>query len=111
MDDGKRTAEPGQARRKQLGRNQNDEFHAKARKAPALELVQRSMRGRVAALVKLKYELMAASPFAYFRGAAPVMAADLSALPSPGIVSQICGDAHVRNLGAYAAPTGGWCLT
>jgi len=96
----------GQARRKQLGRNQNDEFHAKARKTTALEIVQRSMRGRVAALVKLKYELMAAAPFAYFRGAAPVMAADLSALPSPGIVSQICGDAHVRNLGAYAAPDG-----
>ena len=55
---------------------------------------------------KLKYELMAQSPFSYFRGAAPVMAADLAALPSTGIVAQICGDAHVRNLGAYAAPDG-----
>ena len=89
----------GQARRKQVGRNQHSELHTKARKATALELVERSMRGRVPALVKLKYELMAESPFGYFRGAVPVMAADLSALPSTGIVSQICGDAHVRNLG------------
>ena len=64
------------------------------------------MRGRVPALVALKYEMMAASPFAYFRGAAPVMAADLAQLPSTGIVSQLCGDAHVRNLGAFAAPDG-----
>ena len=64
------------------------------------------MRGRVPALIALKYELMAESPFAYFRGAAPVMAADLAQLPSTGIMSQLCGDAHVRNLGAYAAPDG-----
>jgi uncharacterized protein (DUF2252 family) len=49
---------------------------------------------------------MAASPFGYFRGAVPVMAADLALLPNTGIVSQLCGDAHVRNLGAFAAPDG-----
>jgi uncharacterized protein (DUF2252 family) len=64
------------------------------------------MRGRLPELVRLKYQLMADSPFGYFRGAAPVMAADLAQLPSTGIVSQLCGDAHVRNLGAYAAPDG-----
>ncbi len=64
------------------------------------------MRGRVPALIQLKYQMMAESPLAYFRGAAPVMAADLAQLPSTGIVSQLCGDAHVRNLGAFAAPDG-----
>ncbi len=64
------------------------------------------MRGRVPALIALKYQLMAESPFGYFRGAAPVMAADLAQLPSTGIMSQLCGDAHVRNLGAFAAPDG-----
>jgi uncharacterized protein (DUF2252 family) len=49
---------------------------------------------------------MMASPFGYFRGAAPVMAADLALLPNTGILSQICGDAHVRNVGAFAAPDG-----
>jgi uncharacterized protein (DUF2252 family) len=96
----------GQARRKQAGRQQHSELNPKARKVPALELLDRSMRGRLPALIRLKYRLMAESPFGYFRGAVPVMAADLSALPSTGIVSQLCGDAHVRNLGAYAAPDG-----
>ena len=64
------------------------------------------MRGRVPQLVTLKYERMLESPFGYFRGAVPVMAADLSTLPNTGIINQICGDAHVRNLGAFAAPDG-----
>ena len=96
----------GQARRKQVGRQEHSEFNPKARKASPLALLARSMHGRLPALVKLKYELMALSPFGYFRGAVPVMAADLAVLPSTGIVSQLCGDAHVRNLGAYAAPDG-----
>jgi uncharacterized protein (DUF2252 family) len=96
----------GQARRKQVGRQQHDAFNPKARKTSPLDLLARSMHGRLPPLVKLKYDLMAASPFGYFRGAVPVMAADLASLPNTGIVSQLCGDAHVRNLGAYAAPDG-----
>ena len=96
----------GQARRKQVGRQEHSELNTKARKASALALLERSMHGRVPALIKLKYQLMAESPFGYFRGAVPVMAADLAVLPNTGIVSQLCGDAHVRNLGAYAAPDG-----
>jgi uncharacterized protein (DUF2252 family) len=96
----------GQARRKQVGRQQHSTLNIKARTHTPLELLDRSMRGRIPALVKLKYELMADSPFGYFRGAVPVMAADLAALPNTGIVSQLCGDAHVRNVGAYAAPDG-----
>ena len=96
----------GQACRKKTGRQQHSELKPKARSASALVLIERSMRGRVPALIALKYELMAQSPFGYFRGAAPVMAADLSVLPTTGIQSQLCGDAHVRNLGAYAAPDG-----
>jgi uncharacterized protein (DUF2252 family) len=96
----------GQARRKQVGRHEHEALKPKARPAPALELVARSMRGRVPDLIALKYQMMAESPFGYFRGAAPVMATDLAQLPSTGIVSQLCGDAHVRNLGAYAGPDG-----
>jgi len=99
-------AKLGQARRKQVGRQQHDALNTKARTHTPLQLLERSMRGRVPALVKLKYDLMCESPFGYFRGAVPVMAADLSVLPNAGIVSQLCGDAHVRNVGAYAAPDG-----
>jgi len=96
----------GQTRRKQVARQEHSELKPKARKTPAGVPLDRSMKGRVPALVKLKYQLMAESPFGYFRGAVAVMAADLSALPNTGIVSQLCGDAHVRNLGAYAGPDG-----
>jgi uncharacterized protein (DUF2252 family) len=96
----------GQARRKQVGRQEHNEVKPKARQSTAAELLARSMHGRLPALVKLKYKLMAESPFAYFRGAVPVMAADLAVLPNTGIAAQLCGDAHVRNLGAYAAPDG-----
>ena len=96
----------GQARRKQVGRQQHDQLDVRGRKATPLVLLERVERGRVPALVKLKHQLMAQSPFGYFRGGAPVMAADLSVLPSTGIEAQLCGDAHVRNLGAFAAPDG-----
>jgi uncharacterized protein (DUF2252 family) len=62
--------------------------------------------GRVKALLPEKYRRMRASPFAFFRGAAVLMASDLAAQSSTGLTVQLCGDAHVRNLGAYAAPDG-----
>jgi uncharacterized protein (DUF2252 family) len=46
---------------------------------------------------------MSASPFAFYRGSAAVMAADLAALPRSGGTTQLCGDAHVANFGVYAA--------
>ena len=96
----------GQARRKQMKRCDHGQWDATQRRYDPLKLLEASMRGRVPSLVHLKYERMLASPFGYFRGAVPVMAADLALLPNTGIVNQICGDAHVRNLGAYAAPDG-----
>jgi uncharacterized protein (DUF2252 family) len=89
-----------------LHRQQNDQLDFKSRKATPLSLLERAERGRVPALLKLKHQLMAQSPFSYFRGAAPVMAADLAVVPNTGIEAQLCGDAHVRNLGAFAAPDG-----
>jgi uncharacterized protein (DUF2252 family) len=96
----------GQARRKQLGRQQHAELNIKARPLTSLQLLERAERGRIPALLKLKHGLMAQSPLIYFRGAAPVMAADLSLIPNAGIIAQLCGDAHVRNVGAFAAPDG-----
>src|SRR5580658_9271298 len=96
----------GQQRRKQMPRVDHAKWDVKLRKENPLKLMEASMRGRVPSLVTLKYERMLASPFGFFRGAVPVMAADLALLPHTGIVNQICGDAHVRNLGAYAAPDG-----
>src|SRR5882757_11407386 len=96
----------GQQCRKQMRRLEHKVWKAKDRRENPLRLLEASTRGRVPELVALKNELMAASPFAYFRGAVPVMAYDLSLIPNTGIRNQLCGDAHVRNLGAYAAQDG-----
>jgi uncharacterized protein (DUF2252 family) len=96
----------GRARRKQLARQEHSQWKPEARRRASVDLLQESMRGRVPQLITLKYERMLESPFGYFRGAVPVMAADLASLPNTGIINQICGDAHVRNLGAFAAPDG-----
>lgn len=96
----------GQARRKRVGRREHGALDIGARPRPALDLLARAERGRLPGLLAIKHGLMARSPFAFFRGALPVMAADLSALPNTGLVVQISGDAHVRNLGAFAAPDG-----
>jgi uncharacterized protein (DUF2252 family) len=78
---------------------------AKGRVDP-VELLMHANRDRLPELVPIKWARMAASPFGFFRGAVPLMAADLASLPATGIIVQICGDAHVRNLGAFASPTG-----
>ncbi|HEX3549557.1 MAG TPA: DUF2252 domain-containing protein [Candidatus Elarobacter sp.] len=54
-------------------------------------------------LVPLRIERMSASPFAFYRGSAALMASDLARTPSTGIVTQISGDAHVANFGGYAS--------
>lgn len=96
----------GRARRKQLARQDHAHWKAQAHRRKSVALLEESMRGRVPALIALKYERMLESPFGYFRGAVPVMAADLAVTSNTGILTQICGDAHVRNLGAFAAPDG-----
>jgi uncharacterized protein (DUF2252 family) len=92
--------------RKQLARSAHADFLPAACNHDPLQLLRASMRGRVPHLVTLKYERMAASAFGFFRGAVPVMAADLACHPNTGIITQMCGDAHVLNLGAYAALDG-----
>ena len=71
-----------------------------------VQLILASTAGRLPELLPIKFGRMAASPFGFFRGAVPLMAADLATLPTSSLTVQICGDAHIRNLGAYAAPDG-----
>ncbi|BCU78745.1 DUF2252 domain-containing protein [Luteolibacter sp. LG18] len=67
-----------------------------------VELIRRSNDHRVHKLIPLKMARMAASPFSFYRGTAFLMADDLAPYGTTGLHTQICGDAHVRNLGAYA---------
>jgi uncharacterized protein (DUF2252 family) len=96
----------GQSRRKQVRRQEQNRWRSADRQTDPIDALAASAVGRVPALMAIKWQRMAASPFGFFRGAVPVMAADLAVLPHTGIFTQLCGDAHVRNLGAYAAPDG-----
>ena len=55
-------------------------------------------------LVPIRYERMLASPFAFFRGSAAVMAMDLATVPRTQLEVQLCGDAHLANFGVYGSP-------
>jgi len=69
-----------------------------------VSLIEASNRGRQARLVPLRTARMAQSPFAFLRGAAPVMASDLSRAPRSGIDVVIDGDAHISNFGLFGTP-------
>jgi uncharacterized protein (DUF2252 family) len=92
--------------RKQVARSAHADFSASACSHSPLDLIHRAERDRIPHLLVIKHERMAASPFGFFRGAVPVMAADLACHPNTGLTTQICGDAHGSNLGAYAAADG-----
>ena len=96
----------GQSRRKQVPRQEQKRWRSAERQTDPMDALAVSAVGRIQALLAIKWQRMAASPFGFFRGAVAVMAADLAVLPHTGIFTQLCGDAHVRNLGAYAAPDG-----
>jgi hypothetical protein len=76
---------------------------AKDRPDP-LELIEQSNVGRQKELIPLRMGRMAQSPFAFLRGAAPVMDWDLARVPSSGVDVVICGDAHLSNFGFYGTP-------
>ncbi len=97
----------GRACRDKISRLNQGHFDPKARKFDPIELMKSAHKGRLPELVPLKFARMAASPFAFYRGAAPLMAADLAELPRTGINVQICGDAHVQNLGAFGGGPAG----
>jgi uncharacterized protein (DUF2252 family) len=96
----------GQSRRKQVRRQEQNRWRSAERQTDPIDALAVASVGRVPALLAIKWERMAASPFGFFRGAVPIMAADFATLPHTGIFTQLCGDAHVRNLGAFAAPDG-----
>ena len=96
----------GRTLRRKVGRARNADWSPKKARRDPVAIILAANGERLRNLVPIKMGRMAMGPFAFFRGAAPLMAADLATLPVTGLHVQICGDAHVRNLGAYAAPEG-----
>ena len=75
-----------------------------ANRPDPVELLMASSAGRIEQLLPIRYGRMLASPFAFYRGAAAIMASDLSRTPDSGITVQACGDCHLMNFGAFATP-------
>lgn len=91
----------GQACREKVSRVSQGKFDPKERKFDPVALMNAAHEGRIPDLVPLKNARMAVSAFSFYRGAVPLMAADFAQMPRTGIEVQICGDAHVQNLGAF----------
>ena len=102
MDAPERAA-AGKAARSEAPRSAHAAWDPAADRDPVAILEQQALT-RVPELVPIRHGRMAASPFAFFRGAAAVMAADLARTPVSGLDVQACGDAHLSNFGAFAAP-------
>ncbi len=81
-------------------------WNSTLRKQTPQQLIDATLKDRLADLTAIRYQRMAVSPFGFFRGSAAVMAYDLSLSPHTGIEAQLCGDAHVQNLGAFEGVDG-----
>ncbi len=96
--------ERGAAARREVPRSRLAEWDPPADRFDPVQLLESQAVSRIQDLVPIRYGRMLASPFAFYRGAAAIMAADLAASPTSGITVQACGDAHLSNFGLYASP-------
>src|SRR5262249_30575690 len=94
----------GKAARGDIARGALGEWSPAPGRRDPIDILEEQARTRVPELVPIRYGRMLVSPFAFYRGAAAVMAADLAQSPRPGLRAQLCGDAHLSNFGAFAAP-------
>jgi uncharacterized protein (DUF2252 family) len=97
-------AAAGKAARAVAPRSSHGEWAPADDRPDPVELLEHQASSRVGQLVPLRYGRMLVSPFTFYRGAAAVMAADLAPTPRSGFETQICGDAHLSNFGAFASP-------
>ena len=96
----------GAALRHSVSRSALGEWTPPPRRADPIDILIEQGKNRIPELLPIRYARMSADPFAFLRGAAAVMAADLSHVPTTGIRMQACGDAHLANFGSYASPEG-----
>lgn len=99
--------EEGKALRRRVPRGVHAELTFDAGRPDAVTAVEESNRGRIPELTPIRVGRMAATPFAFLRGSAGLMAYDLARTPATGIAAQICGDAHAANFGLYGDARGG----
>ena len=93
----------GKAARAEVPRSAQAEIDFPKRRDP-IALLEEQATSRVPELVPIRYGRMLASAFAFYRGGALIMAADLARTPTSGLRVQLCGDAHLSNFGVFGSP-------
>jgi uncharacterized protein (DUF2252 family) len=94
----------GKAARAEVPRSSHAIFEPPPKRVDPMEPLERQAETRVPELVPIRYGRMLVSPFAFYRGAAMLMARDLGPTPRSGLNVQCCGDAHLSNFGVFASP-------
>ncbi len=94
----------GRAARAEAPRSAHASLPPRPRRFDPVAVLERQARTRVPELVPIRYGRMLSSPFAFYRGGAAIMAADLAGTPRSGMAVQLCGDAHLSNFGMFASP-------
>jgi uncharacterized protein (DUF2252 family) len=96
--------ERGRSARRVVPRVGQEECAPAPDRPDPIDLLEAQARDRLPDLIPIRYSRIMASPFAFMRGSAIVMAQDLASTPKTSIQAQLCGDAHLSNFGAYASP-------
>jgi uncharacterized protein (DUF2252 family) len=96
--------EKGKQARAKVPRSSHAAFEPRPDRPDPVALLESQATTRVPELVPIRYGRMLVSPFTFYRGAALIMASDLSTTPVSGLTAQICGDAHLSNFGVFASP-------
>lgn len=96
--------EKGRAIRKIVPRSSHQQYVPSENREDPVDILIRTSIGRIESLLPIRYTRMMESPFAFFRGAAAIMTADLEQTPNTGIDLQLCGDCHLMNFGGFATP-------
>ena len=97
-------AERGKTARTIAPRSSHGDWAPAGDRPDPVDILEAQAKTRTQDLVPIRYGRMLASPFAFYRGAAAVMASDLQHTPVSGIRVQACGDAHLSNFGIFASP-------
>ena len=93
----------GKAERRRIPLEDHALFAPTEFRPDPLELLARQAASRVPELIPIRYGRMVSSAFAFYRGAALIMASDLATTPTTTLRAQLCGDAHLSNFGFFAS--------
>ncbi|HUO48018.1 MAG TPA: DUF2252 domain-containing protein, partial [Acidimicrobiales bacterium] len=94
----------GRELRRKVPRSSQGAWEPPPGRTSPVDILAEQAKSREPDLIPIRHGRMAASPFAFYRGAAAIMAADLAHTPAAGLRVQLCGDAHLINFGGFGSP-------